>query len=279
MHSPHLSHPAAPAISSQEHGIDLPQGRLYARSWQPEAVPGQTPPQARAAILLFHDSLGSVDLWRDFPAQLAAATGRRVVAYDRLGFGRSAARTGSLSVDFIAEEARRVFPALRQALGLEHCIPYGYSVGGGMAAACAALHPQGCTALITQSAQAFVDEGVRQGIRAAETAFAQPGQRERLSKYHGDKTEWVLRAWIDTWLSPDFAPWRIDATATAIPCPLLVIHGEQDEYGSLAHPQTIASLGREATELLLLPDCHHVPHREHPQRVLAAVQRFLAPLA
>jgi len=276
MNSPHPPYsPHSPAVTSTEHWIDLPQGRLYARSWLPDLAGAPE----RAAIVLFHDSLGSVDLWRDFPAQLAAATGRRVVAYDRLGFGRSSAHPGGWGVDFIAEEARHIFPNLRQDLGLERCIPYGYSVGGGMAANCAAFHPEACTALITQSAQAFVDEGVRQGIRQAETAFAQPGQRERLSKYHGDKTEWVLRAWIDTWLSEDFAPWRIDATAAAIPCPLLVMHGEQDEYGSLDHPRHIAGLASGPSELVVIKNCHHVPHREHPETVLRTVQRFLAGVA
>ena len=261
-----------PTVSSQEHWIDTSAGRLFARSWEP----GTPENQNRASIVLFHDSLGCVSLWRDFPAQLAASTGRRVIAYDRFGFGLSAPHPGGWSARFIRDEAEQVFPLLCAALALERVIPFGYSVGGAMAASCAALYPDSCDALITLSAQAFVDAGVLDGIRQAQDAFGEPGQRDRLARHHGDKADWVLQAWIDTWLSEAFSPWRIEHAAPEIRCPLLVIHGDQDEYGSLAHPRHIAALGQAASELRILPNCRHVPHREYPALLLETVRRFLA---
>jgi pimeloyl-ACP methyl ester carboxylesterase len=260
---------------TEEFLIHMPQGELYAKCWKP----GDGADAADAPIVLFHDSLGCVELWRDFPVALASATGRAVIAYDRLGFGRSSPHPGDWSTNFIRDEADHVFPLLRAALGIQDFIAFGYSVGGDMAACCAALNPESCKALITQSAPAFVDAGMLQGLRDAQQAFGQPGQLERLTKYHGNKASWALSAWLDTWLSEDFAQWRIEQVAPGLRCPLLVIHGDQDEYGSLAHPRHIVTLTSGPSELVIIQGCHHVPHREHPEIVLAAVLRFLEKLA
>lgn len=256
------------AIDHEDLWIATPDGRMFARRWS-RGRPVGTP------VVLFHDSLGSVELWRDFPAKLAAATGREVVAYDRLGFGNSDPYPGDLPKHFVRDEAERFFPLLRQQLGIERFVAFGHSVGGSMGATCAWLFPRDCEALITESAQAFVEGWTLHGIRQAKEAFAEPGQMERLRKYHGAKADWVLSAWTETWLSEAFADWTIESHAPSVGCPLLVIHGEQDEYGSLAHPQRIVGLAAAHCESLLLDDCHHVPHREQPAAVLEAVDRFL----
>ena len=255
-------------VSTREHWISTEKGQLFAQDWTPAEARGEP-------ILLLHDSLGCVALWRDFPEQLARTTGRPVIAYDRLGFGRSERYPGALPLGFIDDEARVNFPALRQHFGFERCVVFGHSVGGAMAVACAAQHPQACAALITESAQAFVEHQTRDGIRAAEQEFAQEGQLERLQKYHGEKAFWVLRAWVDTWLSNDFSDWNLDAELALVKCPILSLHGEQDEYGSAAHPERLTSVPGVPSVLKLLPDCGHVPHRQQQAVVLEAVEDFL----
>ena len=158
-------------------------------------------------------------MWRDFPLHLAQHCGRCVIAYDRLGFGRSSPRPGTLSPDFIETEAYEGFACLYRQLGLDRFVVLGHSVGGCMAVNCAAAWPLACAGVITESAQAFVDEDIRAGIRAAEQQFARPGPWQRLHQYHGDKTAQVLRAWIDTWLSDGFAAWRQPARRTGNPAP------------------------------------------------------------
>ena len=255
--------------------IDLwilhPQGRLFAREWPASAAGAALPP-----LLLLHDSLGSIDVWRDFPAALADATGRRVVAYDRLGFGRSDARAGHLARDFIADEGRSVLPAVLAQRGIERFAVLGHSVGGGMAVNIAAQWPQACTALVTIAAQAFVEDRTLAGLRAARASFAAPGALERLARYHGDKAAWVLSAWLDTWLDPAFADWSLDAVLPQVRCPALVLHGELDEYGSAAHPQRIVRGIGERAAMQLLAGLGHVPQRERPDDVVRSVAEFLA---
>lgn len=243
--------------------------RLFTRSWTPSAPDADR----LAPILLFHDSLGCVELWRSFPEKLARATGRRVVAYDRLGFGRSDPHPGALGLDFVADEAQSVVPLLCDQFGIGDFIACGHSVGGCMAIETAARWPARCRALVTIAAQTFIEDRTLAGIRLAQRDFKDPDNLARLARYHGDKTPWVLDAWIGTWLSPAFADWTLDQPLARVRCPVLAVHGELDEYGSLLHPSRIAE-GRGQT--LILPGIGHVPHREAEGVLVAAIAGLLA---
>lgn len=260
------------SISIKEERVHTPLGHLFVRRWAPSEAGGAED----APVVLFHDSLGCVEAWREFPERLSAATGREVIAYDRLGFGRSDPHPGTLTLDFIGDEAGGSFPALLDQLGLRRFVAFGHSVGGAMAAVCAARFPARCRALITEGAQAFVEDRTLESIRAAGEAFAQEGQLERLKKYHGDKSAWVLRAWVDTWLAEGFGRWNLNEDLPLVRCPVLAIHGEHDEYGTLRQPERFASLSAGPATTEILPDCGHVPHREMPSAVIEAVKAFLA---
>lgn len=248
--------------------VELPGGRVYVKRWTPDSDSGKPP------IILLHDSLGCIGLWKDFPAGLAEATGRSVIAYDRLGFGRSDARQSTPSRQFIEAEASRYFPALKAQLSLTGYALLGHSVGGGMAINIAARDPD-CQAVVTVSAQAFVEDRTLTGIRDAQQMFAQPGQMGRLEKWHGEKANWVLRAWTDIWLSDAFRDWSLRPDIGRVRCPVLAIHGDRDEYGSSAFPEFIAHHTAGPADSLLLKDCGHTPHREQPAAVTQAIRDFL----
>ncbi len=256
--------------------VEHPQGRLFARSWIPSCCQGVAPPGP--PIVLFHDSLGCVALWRDFPAQLSTATGRRVIAYDRLGFGQSDPRPERPALDFIADEARTYFPALREGLDFGRFIAFGHSVGGGMAIHCAAEFDADCEALITESAQTFAEDRTLHSIAEAKEQFEDASQRQRLAKYHGDKAGWVVEAWTENWLHPGFATWSLAPVLPQVRCPILALHGIHDEYGSTIHPETIGRLAAGPSRVEILPDTYHVPHRERPAEVLDLVAGFIASL-
>ncbi len=249
--------------------LKTPAGDIHVARWRPLG----TPPAA-SPIVLLHDSLGCIALWRDFPALLAEASGREVIAYDRLGFGHSTPYPGTLPPSFVADEARTTFADLREGLGLDRFVLLGHSVGGGMAIEAAGQHPDGCEALISVAAQAYMEPRILAGIREAEAAFRDPEQLGRLARYHGDKAEWVLKSWVDNWHSEAFDGWTLDDALARVRCPTLAIHGEHDEYGSLAQPRRIASRTPGPAEPRLLP-CGHVPHRECPEVLAVLVANFL----
>lgn len=140
---------------------------------------------------------------------------------------------------------------------------------------CAARYPEDCVAVITESAQAFVEDCTVQGIEDAREAFKDPAQFDRLRRYHSDKTGWVLDAWINTWLSPAFADWTLGDVLPRVKCPVLAIHGEQDEYGSTRHPNIIAEQVSGPSRVAIMPDTRHVPHREREAEVVELVAGFL----
>ncbi len=253
-------------ISTYEHTIKFDQSDIYVKEWRSTNL-------NTAPLILLHDSLGCVSLWRDFPELLAQSLNRTVIAYDRSGFGKSSARTELPSIHFVEEEATIYLPKILSALNISKFHLFGHSVGGGMSLI-AAGKMSGCLSVISESAQAFVEERTRQGIEAAKVGFAEPGQLDRLKKYHGEKASWVLHAWTDVWLSDGFKNWSLDSFLPYVKCPSLIIHGDKDEYGSVAFPERIAGLVGGVCSLNVLSDCGHVPHKEKTDTVLKAVSEF-----
>ena len=246
----------------------VPGGSVFVRRWR--VAHSQRPP-----IIMLHDSLGSVEQWRDFPAALAATTSSEVIAYDRLGFGRSAPRSQRPSAEFVSDEAVTFFPPLQRALGITRFSLFGHSVGGAMALVIAASQSEACDGVITEAAQAFVEPRTLAAIRSAKAHFCEPDQFEKLARWHGDKARWVLDAWTEVWLSPEFLSWDIDHYLAQVGCPVLAIHGDLDEYGSVEFPRRITSKVKGPSELVMLKNCGHVPHRERRQDVLSLTSTFL----
>ncbi|MCK6599481.1 MAG: alpha/beta hydrolase, partial [Bdellovibrionaceae bacterium] len=135
-----------------------------------------------------------------------------------------------------------------------------------------------CLGVITESAQAFVEPLTREGIQKAKLDFTNQERFEKLKKYHGEKSEWVLKSWTEIWLSEDFANWSLQREIKKINCPVLCIHGDHDEYGSLAFPEIITSLVTPfdgSPEKKIISNCGHIPHKEYERLVLDYIHGFL----
>ncbi len=254
-------------IKVEEFLIKTSHGNIYAKKWIPEKINNQGP------VVLIHDSLGCVNLWRDFPELLATKLSRCVIAYDRLGFGKSDVCNGSLGFDFIEYEANIFLSCVKPQLSISDYILWGHSVGGAMAINIAAVDID-CEAVITEAAQAFVEEITILGIKSAKREFLKKGQIEKLEKWHGNKADWVLRAWTDTWLSPEFSQWSLAPCLNKVNCPVLVLHGDKDEFGSKAFPEFIADNVKGKSTMVMLDGCGHVPHKEKISEVLQSVLLF-----
>ena len=256
-----------------EDKIGVAQGEIFIKIWK---VSENRSSVALAPIILFHESLGSVALWRNFPEKLALITGRDVIAYDRLGFGQSSRLEHPLQYSFVEDEARSILPEILKKYAINQFVVMGHSVGGGMASICAVLYPEQCQALISESAQSKVEQVTLDGIRVAKENFKNEKLLSRLAKYHADKTQWVLDAWTETWLSDAFANWNLDEYLVQITCPVLAIHGENDEYATLEQPRRFVDLSQGENELYILKDCGHFPHIEKQAEVLEVVKEFLS---
>jgi len=251
--------------------------RLTVRRLLPPAPPAgaDDPP----VLVFLHEGLGSIAQWRDFPAALCRAAGLPGLIYDRWGFGGSEPLELPRPRDYLEREAERVLPQLLDACAVKQPILVGHSDGGSIALLYAAAHPGRPLACITEAAHVFVEAVTLAGIRAAAAAWRTGDLPARLARYHGDKTEAVFRGWTETWLRPDFRDWNIEARLPAIACPLLVMQGADDEYGSKAQVEAIVGQSGGPAEPLLVPACGHSPHHQQPAAVLAAMTRFIGQVA
>ncbi|HNI72693.1 MAG TPA: alpha/beta hydrolase, partial [Accumulibacter sp.] len=183
-------------------------------------------------LVLLHEGLGSVAMWRDFPDRLAAATGCRTLVWSRQGYGWSGPLTATRTMHYLHEEALQRLPRLLAALAIERPLLVGHSDGGSIALIFAAAFPEDLAGAVVLAPHEFVEEKALAGIRRAGEHFASSDWPLRLARYHRDPAA-VFYAWHDTWLSPGFRDWRITDALPAIRCPILAIQGHDDEYATM----------------------------------------------
>jgi pimeloyl-ACP methyl ester carboxylesterase len=224
------------------------------------------------ALVFLHEGLGSMGLWQDFPACVAAATGRRTLVYSRFGHGQSDPPPVPRTRAFMHAEAREVLPRLLAAWDVERPVLIGHSDGASIALIHAAEHP--VTALVCIAPHVFVEQRSLAEIRRARTLYEQGGRRERMAAHHRD-VDAAFYGWNDVWLDPGFKSWNIEELLSAIEVPVLLIQGEEDPYGTLAQIDSVARRVRGPVERLVLP-CRHAPHVQAPAETLAAVTQFVA---
>jgi pimeloyl-ACP methyl ester carboxylesterase len=247
--------------------VGVPGGRV-----EYDDVPGDP---ALAPLLFLHEGLGSVGLWRGFHRRVAAATGRRAVAYSRLGHGFSDLPAEKRTARFMHEEAAEVVPALCDALGLDRPVLVGHSDGASIAllVAAAAGDDEAVRGLAVLAPHVFVEELGQHGIAAARAAFVDGDLRARMARHHRDPdvTFWN---WNEVWLSEEFRDWDIRAELPGIGCQVLAVQGTADRYGSMVHVEAVRDHASGPVELLVL-GCGHSPHLEEPARTDEAVVAFL----
>jgi pimeloyl-ACP methyl ester carboxylesterase len=237
--------------------------------------------QAAAAgggdLVMLHEGLGSVSTWREFPEQLARATGCRTLVYSRHGYGRSSPLDAPRRVDYMHEEARVWLPAILKRLGVREPVLFGHSDGASIALINAAAPDSEVAGIIALAPHVKVEDLTVRSIDEARTAYLETDLRARLSRHHAnvDSAFW---GWNRIWLDPAFRSWNIEKLLPSIRCPILAIQGEDDEYGTM---EQIDSISRTASgaKSLALPACRHSPHRDQPRAVLAAAKEFVAGLA
>lgn len=235
---------------------------------------GADAPDAPVVVFL-HEGLGSLSMWKDFPARMCAEHGLRGLVYSRYGYGLSTPkRPGERwPVDFMHQQAHEVLPALLTQLGIERPWLFGHSDGGSIALLYASRFPERTAGVVAVAPHIVVEEVSIASIEQARVAYETTDLRQRLARYHADPDS-AFRGWNDVWLDPAFRAWNIERELDAITCPVLAVQGEDDEYGTLEQIHGIARR-LPKTRLLILPKCGHSPHRDQPERLAAEAGRFI----
>jgi len=228
-------------------------------------------------LVLLHEGLGSVSLWRDFPDLLATATGCPVLVYSRAGYGASSTITLPRPLSYMHDEAADVLPhIIAQLEGRDHVL-VGHSDGASIAAIYAGSKPlPGLKALVLLAPHVFVEDISVEGIRAARHAWQTTDLRNRLERHHGENVDTAFLGWNDSWLHPDFRKWDITEYLPLITAPVLAVQGRNDDYGTLAQLDAIARSSGGPVRKLILDDCGHAPQNDQTAAVLDAICSFVA---
>ncbi len=233
------------------------------------------PVKDRPTLVFLHEGLGCIELWRDFPETLCASTGCAGLVYERKGYGGSEKFSGPWPLDYLQEESSTCLPALLKACHIDDAILIGHSDGGTIALITASTHGDLVRGVITEAAHIFVEDITLAGIRNAVKAFETTNLKDKLARYHKENTETIFLRWADRWLSPEFYNWNIEEYLPKIICPVLVLQGQDDEYGTPAQVEGIASLVSGPVDVKLIPACGHVPHFQAKDIVLTEMNSFI----
>jgi pimeloyl-ACP methyl ester carboxylesterase len=235
-------------------------------------IPARLPD--RPTIVMLHEGLGSVAHWKDFPGRVAVETGAGVFAYSRYGHGNSDPLGEPRHTSYMHYEAEVVLPAMLQQAAIERPVLLGHSDGASIALIYAGRFPDSPAALILEAPHVFVEDVSLQSVAQAKFAYETTDLRQKLGRYHRhvDSTFW---GWGNIWLDPSFRSWNIEPCLDSVRCPVLVIQGEDDEYGTTRQIEAIQAK-IPSTEVLLLANCRHAPHRDQPEATLSRIAQFIS---
>ncbi|WP_411282508.1 alpha/beta fold hydrolase [Gemmatimonas sp.] len=229
----------------------------------------------RPTLVFLHEGLGSIAQWKAFPDTVAAATGCGTFIYSRYGFGQSDPLTEPRDVDYHSHEALVALPAVLAARGIVDPIFIGHSDGATIALLYASDPRWTTRAVIIEAPHVFVEDTGLMGIVRARDAYREGDLRRKLGKYHRD-VDTMFNGWAETWLRPAFRAWNIEARLPGVRCPVLLIQGLDDPYGTMAQVDAISRQVTGPVELMLIPECAHAPHVECEREVREAMVGFIA---
>ena len=258
-----------------------PKPENHARSLEWYVVAGHTLEATRIAarvpsrptIVMLHEGLGSISQWRNFPELVAQATGCEVFAYSRYGYGQSDALEDARDASYMHHEAETALPSVLEQARIQRPILLGHSDGASISLLFAFRFPDRTAGIILEAPHVFLEDRTIEGLAQAAILYQTTDLPQKLARHHkdADRTFW---SWNRVWLDPRFRAWNIESCLDDIRCPVLMIQGEDDEYGTVRQLEAIQSR-IPAAQLVLLPNCGHTPHREHPEATLARIVAFV----
>lgn len=233
-------------------------------------------PDAAPTLVLLHEGLGCVGLWGDFPDKLQKATGCGVFVYSRAGYGKSSPVKLPRPLSYMHDEARETLPALLDVIGCRRGLLVGHSDGASIATIYAGTHQDHRVGgLVLIAPHFFTEDPGIASIEEARKAYETTDLRQRLSRWHADVDN-AFRGWNGAWLDPDFRNWDITEQLAYIRVPMLIVQGEDDQYGTVKQIEVARQECYCPVEVALLPGARHSPQRETPEPTLAAMTEFIA---
>ncbi|MGA6097388.1 alpha/beta fold hydrolase [Stutzerimonas marianensis] len=257
---------------THRHYLETEAVRLEYQFLRPARSTGPT-------LVLLHEGLGSLALWKDFPVQLAEACQAPVLAYSRQGYGQSSPVSLPRPLDYLSVAGPDELERVLDGLGLDQVVLIGHSDGASIALAYAARQDPRVRSVVVLAPHVDVEPASVEGVRLTVKAYARGDLRERLHAYHGDNLDGAFLGWSEAWLNPAFTAWNLHRELSCIQVPLLAIQGREDEFATAAQLETIARTVSGPCRTVMLAHCRHFPQNQARPQVLELISEFLAALA
>lgn len=258
--------------------MDWTSGKLSVGEHSLEYVCWGPEPADAPTLVMLHEGLGSVGLWRDWPAQLSELTGYGVFAYSRVGYGRSSDIERPRPLDYMTREAEDILGPVLDTAGVRSAILLGHSDGATIASIYAgSVSDLRVRGLILIAPHFFTEPEGLKAIKAAKVAYEEQGLKERLARHH-DFPDTAFYGWHDAWEDPRNADWNVADCIDHWRIPALAIQGTDDAYGTMAQIDEIEERIYAPLQRLDLAGIGHAPHFEARTEVNAAIDEFCARL-
>lgn len=228
----------------------------------------------RPTIIFLHDSLGCITLWRDFPEKIGEMTNCNILMYDRFGYGQSAEFLKETRDQNYLEDEADLLISLLDHWQLDQVYLFGHSDGSSISLIAAGKYPERIKEIAVVGAHVFVEPITLEGVNKAIELYKTTNLKQKLEKYHGNKTDALFRAWTETWTREDFQTWNIESFLKKIICPTLVIQGEFDEFGSMEQVNKIIGNVAGKSSVLVVPDAKHTSYKDNPELVAEKAAEF-----
>ncbi|HXX07735.1 MAG TPA: alpha/beta hydrolase [Pseudolabrys sp.] len=233
-------------------------------------------PDKAPTLVLLHEGLGCVALWNDFPEKLSAAIGAGVFVYSRAGYGSSSPVKLPRPLSYMHDEARETLPRVLDAIGFKRGLLVGHSDGASIVAIYAGSHQDHRVGgLVLIAPHFFTEDPGIASIVEAKKAYETGDLRARLARWHTDVDN-AFKGWNGAWLDPDFREWDITEFLAYIRVPVLIVQGEDDQYGTVKQIEVAQQECYCPVEVALVPGARHSPQREAAEPTLKAIAEFVS---
>jgi pimeloyl-ACP methyl ester carboxylesterase len=189
-----------------------------------EEVAGGDPP-----VVLLHHGASSLRGWDPFVPGIAG--GRRLIAYDRRGFGRSP-RNAVFDAELFDRDSDDLAGLLR---GFDAAPAHlvGFSDGATVALITAVRHPELVVSVTAIGNHIRLDRATHRLLLERGPELA-PERHAEYRERHGEDWKQVFRNWYELWTRV-LVDWDIEKELKAITAPVLVVHDRNDPLSPREH--------------------------------------------
>lgn len=228
-------------------------------------------------LVFLHEGLGSIPQWKNFPAILSQRLQLPALIYERIGYGQSDYWQGPLSAKFLHFEGLVILPKLISKLKIDNSIIlFGHSDGGTIALIQCSQPMPNLMGAIIEAPHIMYEQHSVNGIAKARAMLDNIKLMRLMNRYHNGRAAKLVDAWTSHWLKANPQEWEAGDEIAKIEKPLLLIQGDDDEFGTFKQIDKVAKEAKsKIIKMAKLPQCGHVPHLQQMEIVLQLTENFI----